>query len=212
MFSNMENCGYKIYNNPCITPVFLSKDSYNYQYGDRLVTSAENIIFTNLIYLYGLLNNNFPIYHEYKMWIGMEKGPNIEPYAIIYDKKKNICVSDNFIFSSIDGLVSDQIKEVKKAYNDLLTTINNHNLSDILKTKLIIDYEDRYNKKPKVNEEYDKVTLPYKYFSEKWICLRLILDTNKLNEVYSGFFRLCGNNELVRDNELNSICPLYVYE
>lgn len=213
MFSHIENCGYKIYGNKHIKEVFLSEDSYNYDWKkDTLAIQNETDVFNILIYLYGLINSQFSIYPEYKMWLGMEDGPSLEPYAIVYDKKREICVSENFIFSSIDGLVSNQIKEIRKAHNDLLTIINDYGLSDILSTKLMIDYSDRSDRKPEINKEYDEIELPYKYFSKKWVCLRLTLDINKLNEVYSGLFRLYGNNELIRDHELNSICPLYVYE
>ena len=84
MFNKTENCGYKIHNNKHIREVFLSEDSYDYAFEENsLVSKNENIIFNILIYLYGLLNVNFPFHKEYNTWSGMEKGPSLEPYCVI---------------------------------------------------------------------------------------------------------------------------------
>jgi hypothetical protein len=154
-----------------------------------------------LIYLCGWLTKNAKKEASYKEWLITKDGVNIIPQAIVFDDKYNKIVMDVELFKGIllEGIVSNQVKEIKKAIINIKQFLKNNKLNDIITIKPAINYWDDSDTIPIKRGEFSDCDVPGDYFSKKVPAMRITIDKSKLTDEIIGLLLLIGDSNIMFD-------------
>jgi hypothetical protein len=160
----------------------LSKEDYMKEKGESRIEKAD--YFGAFIGDY--LNENLKLLgdiEDRKLWLGLEQ--DIYVIDSIYNNDHILCSIDPF--NTLDGYVSDQICLIREKMNMLQQVLIKLRLDKCIKLK--IDF-DNWSNMPVKNEDYDPLTLPYKYFSTKTPVIKVDINLNLLPNTLMGYLNL----------------------
>ena len=183
----------------------------------RPIKKNEICIFEYMASVIALLWKEAPWHSEYSVFQSTSFGVSISPIVIVYDKRRNllICEATYFPDQAADThLVSDEVKCARMALKDFQETIDKYSFNSIINLSPICIYSD-YSHTPKVNDQYDEEECPYKYYSQRDIRLKIVLNLNKFNALHEGYLRMLVNKNTLYDevNEnLSDLASLLIYE
>lgn len=177
-----------------------------YEDGNKVkeLNANQKIYLNVLIRLCNWLTTNARYEESYAEWVITTEGINVRPHAIVFDDKNDKITMDAELFSGIimEGIISKQIKEIKKGMINLKQLIKDNNLNNIIDIKPAIVYWDDDDCKPRKN---NNATVKTKYFSKKIPIIRFTLTKSKIKDEMIGFLMLMGSENHIFDNVNKSI-------
>ena len=181
----------------------------------RLVNKEEFNWFKFIFLLCGLIKENSKYLDE--DWLLTERGIEMIPIAIIYDKVANrLCASvDIFDTFECDGHIAWQVKCYKRAYKEIKNICKRYKLLwPGIKMHMKLDIDGLTHNITKNNEYDANDKYSAKYFSNRVLRLWFDINLNKLTDVQLGTVKLLGRIKCLNslDNTLDSKASLWVKE
>lgn len=169
-----------------------------------------------LLCLCNWLTDNSKYEKSYADWVTTDAGVNLIPRSIVFDNKNDKIVMDVELFQGIvmEGIISEQAKEIKKAMINIKQILKNNLLDKIVNIKPAVNYWDDHDTVPGKRGAKDIASNSYfksEYYSKKVIVGRITINKYKLTNAIAGFFKLLGTNNHIFDNVNNNLDQSLIY-
>ena len=164
----------------------------------KIITKKEKEYLQLIINIFNYITEVAEYDSSYKEWLITQRGIYLDPNGIVFDHKNNKIVTDVCLFRGLllEGMVSEQVKEMKKGILEIKRILKNTGLDKVIVVKPIVIYEDSDETKPCINNQNN-----YKsnYFSKKIVACRITIDLKSINNAVKGFLALLGTKAYLFD-------------
>lgn len=157
----------------------------------KIITKKEKEYLKLVINIFNYITEVAEYDLSYKEWLITQRGIYLDPDSIVFDHKNNKIVIDACLFRGLllEGMVSEQVKEMKKGILEVKRILKDTGLDTVITVKPTIIYKDSDKTKPCINNQDDYES---NYFSKKIVACRITVDLKSINNAVKGFLTLLG--------------------
>lgn len=166
----------------------LTKQQYMEEYNIFEVEKASYFI----AFIGDYLNENLKQLgdiEERKNWVGLNQDIFVNDSVSWFEVSTNHIYCDVDLFSNMEGYVSHQIPLIREKLCMLQQVLTKLKLNRCI--KLSVGFDNTIKKTLQKNDDYDPITYPYKYFSNKEPVAKIDMNLNLLPESLKGYLNIC---------------------
>jgi hypothetical protein len=164
----------------------------------KIITEEEKEYLQLVINIFNYITEVAKYDLSYKEWLITQGGIYLDPDSIVFDHKNNKIVTDACLFRGLllEGMVSEQVKEMKKGIIEVKRILKDTGLDTVIAVKPTVIYEDSDKTKPCINNQNNYGS---NYFSKKIVACRITIDSKSINNAVKGFLTLLGTKAYLFD-------------
>lgn len=168
----------------------------------KVITKKEKECLKLVINIFNYITEMAEYESSYKDWLITQRGIYLDPDSIVFDHKNNKIVIDACLFRGLllEGMVSEQVKEMKKGIIEVKRILKDTGLNTVIAVKPTVIYENSDKTKPYINKQDDYES---NYFSQKIVACRITIDLKSINKAIKSFLALLGTKQYLF-NDINT--------
>lgn len=168
----------------------------------KVITKKEKEYLKLVINIFNYITEMAEYESSYKNWLITQRGIYLDPDSIVFDHKNNKIVIDACLFRGLllEGMVSEQVKEMKKGIIEVKRILKDTGLNTVIAVKPTVIYENSDKTKPYINKQDDYES---NYFSQKIVACKITIDLKSINKAIKSFLALLGTKQYLF-NDINT--------